>query len=378
MLNQSKKSSIIIHALLLSVSSHIKPSLAIEYFTVAGSQVIIKSIQGSLPPTGSNAIGNFSPGITSNSPLLGGFSTGQGNCVINSSAIEVDGRKGVKLNEQNIIAGFTGSISNGIVTIKQDSTGMQQTYRGGLIFDPRGIATAQGDVLQSSANTFCGGFTAPYGDVNNPTDNLLTTPDNTSWGNSLASIDGFLWIYVPLNTPFGSYPLSSILFSQGPTLGLYSSMPVTQSGDTMVVTPPPCTISTRTDIIFNASSAAMMKESAPISYQCGSVENQSVLDAYMIVTAISETLTSTELALTIDGNKAGGIVRGYAGTGIDLSDANCTDTANSIMFNGSFNTKLGAVASGTLSIPLIWQLCTQGDEPPGQATGSVLLDIGYK
>jgi hypothetical protein len=28
-------------------------------------------------------------------------------------------------------------------------------------------------------------------------------------------------------------------------------------------------------------------------------------------------------------------------------------------------------------MPLFWKLCTTGDEKPGTATGSLILDIGY-
>lgn len=122
----------------------------------------------------------------------------------------------------------------------------------------------------------------------------------------------------------------------------------------------------------------MTTTSAPITYQCDQINNNSFLDAYLVVSPVGETLTSTELALTIDGSKPGGAVRGYAGSDVDISSVNCIDTVNSIQFDRSLKTKLGNVATGTTSVPLVWQLCPQGNEETGIATGSAILEIGYK
>lgn len=109
-------------------------------------------------------------------------------------------------------------------------------------------------------------------------------------------------------------------------------------------------------------------------------EPTTVLDAYLLANAVGNTPSATELALTsAGGSQPGGVVRGYVDQGVDIDSVNCTDTANSLSFNGAFNTKLAAVSNGAAQqIPLVWQLCLKGNEAPGVATGHVWLDIGYK
>lgn len=369
----------IIHTLLLSISGYVATAAATEYVAIPGSMVIVKELKGQLPPNGSTATVALTQGYAGNSPLLGGLSNNEGRCFLAYQLGTVDGWRGIKLNSNNIIGGFTGSILGGEVTIKKNSdNSLQESFGGGLTIDSSGIATAQGSVTQSGANSYCASINAPYGEPMDPNGNLLAAPDNAAWGNKLATIDISFWVYVPLNTAPGSYPLTTMNFSQGPQQGLYSSIPVTQGGDTILVVPPPCTISTNTNIVFDASSLAGRKVSAPITYQCDQINNNSFLDAYLVASPVGETLTSTELALTIDSSKPGGAVRGYVGSDVDISSVNCIDTVNSIQFDRSLKTKLGNVATGTTSIPLVWQLCPQGNEETGIATGSAILEIGYK
>jgi hypothetical protein len=369
----------IIHTLLLSISGYVATAAATEYVAVSGSMVIIKELKGQLPPTGSTATVALTQGFAGSSPLLGGISNDVGNCFYNYQILTVDGWRGIKLNSNNIIGGFTGSVLGGEVKIKKNNDNTQQeSFSGGFTIDPSGVATAQGSVGQASANNYCGAINPPYGDPDDPMGNLLSAPDNTGWGNKLATVDVSFWVYVPRDTSPGSYPLAAMNFSQGPQTGLFSSMSVTLNSDTILVVPPPCTISTNTNIIFDASSLAGRKVSAPITYQCDQITNNPLLDAYLVVAPVGETLTPTELALTIDGSKPGGAVRGYAGSDVDINSVNCVDTVNSIQFDRNLKTKLGNVATGTTSIPLVWQLCPQGDEETGIATGSAILEIGYK
>lgn len=364
---------------LLSMSGYVATAAATEYVAVPGSMVIVKELKGQLPPNGSTATVALTQGYAGSSPLLGGISNDVGNCFYNYQIVTIDGWRGIKLNSNNIIGGFTCSILGGEVTIKKNSdNNIQESFSGGLSIDSSGVATALGSVEQSSANNYCGAINAPYGDPDDQNGNVLSAPDNAGWGNKLATVDVSFWVYVPLNISPGSYPLTTMNFSQGPQQGLFSSMPVTQGGDTILVVPPPCTISTNTNIVFDASSLAGRKVSAPITYQCDQITNNSFLDAYLVVSPVGETLTSTELALTIDGSKPGGAVRGYAGSDVDINNFNCIDTANSIRFDRSLNTKLGNVATGTTSIPLVWQLCPKGNEETGIATGSAILEISYK
>jgi len=197
----------------------------------------------------------------------------------------------------------------------------------------------------------------------------------------VATVDGDLWIYVEKNVPVGTkYNLQPINISQGPSAGvdISTSIPLTLPGDTIVVIPPPCTISTSTVITFDASSVEGRKVSAPITYQCSGVDTETSLDAYLVASAISKTPTPTELALTIEGNKPGGVVRGYVGQDVDIGSVNCTDTINSLNFNRAVTTKLGKVANDSQLIPLVWQLCLKGNETTGIATGSAMLDISFK
>lgn len=109
----------IIHTLLLSISGYVATAAATEYVAVSGSMVIIKELKGQLPPTGSTATVALTQGFAGSSPLLGGISNDVGNCFYNYQILTVDGWRGIKLNSNNIIGGFTGSVLGGEVTIKK-------------------------------------------------------------------------------------------------------------------------------------------------------------------------------------------------------------------------------------------------------------------
>lgn len=372
----------VISTIFLGTGCCISSVSAANYSVVAGSQVLLATINDELAPT------NVQNGlIVANNmsmmslPLMGGFSKQGGNCISQSDVMQIDGRNGIKINQAGIIAGFTGRISGGVVTIKKsDEQTVSETYSGGILIDNNGYITAEGNAEQSFADRFCATVTGPYptGGANNR-NNLMTAPNNTEWGNKLATAEGYLWIYVAKDIPLGTYSLNGLFLSQGPGFSNYASIDITQAGDTLTVVPPPCTINTETSINFDTSYPAGRIVSAPITYQCGDVESSTVLDAYLVATAVGSPASSTELALTSSGDNPGGVVRGYVGQGVDTDNVHCLDSANSLSFDGAFNSKLAPVSNGlALQIPLVWQLCLQGNEVPGRATGSVLLDIGYK
>jgi len=338
----------VISALLLGAGGYISSASAADYSVVAGSQVLLATLNTELIPGNTNNI-LF---ITGNNdmaslPLLGGFSKTSGNCVSPFEITAIDVWKRIRINSAGIIAGFTGRLSGGVVTVKKyDEQTVSETYSGGIT-----------------------------GNRNNG----LRSPNNEEWGNKLATAEGYLWIYVAKDIPLGTYPLNGLFLSQGPGYDNYASIGITQAGDTLTVRPPPCTIATETSINFDTYSPEGRKVSVPITYQCGEIDSTTVLDAYLIATAIGSPASATELALTSNGGNPGGRVRGYVGEGVDTDNVNCLDSANSLSFDGAFNTRFAPVSNGlTLQVPLVWQLCTQGNEVPGLATGSVLLDIGYK
>ena len=373
----------VISALLLGAGGYISSASAADYSVVAGSQVLLATLNTELIPGNTNNI-LF---ITGNNdmaslPLLGGFSKTSGNCVSPFEITAIDGWKRIRINSAGIIAGFTGRLSGGVVTVKKyDEQTVSETYSGGIRFDNRGYVTAEGNVEQLSADRFCASLTGPYptGGLTGNRNNGLRSPNNEEWGNKLATAEGYLWIYVAKDIPLGTYPLNGLFLSQGPGYDNYASIGITQAGDTLTVRPPPCTIATETSINFDTYSPEGRKVSVPITYQCGEIDSTTVLDAYLIATAIGSPASATELALTSNGGNPGGRVRGYVGEGVDTDNVNCLDSANSLSFDGAFNTRFAPVSNGlTLQVPLVWQLCTQGNEVPGLATGSVLLDIGYK
>lgn len=294
--------STVIYTLILCTSSYLSSAFATDYSVVAGSQVLLKTVNSPLAPTN---IGSNSLLLSSNSmlsvPLLGGYTTATGN------------------------------------------------------------------VQQDAANNLCASLIGPYptGGLNNR-NNLLFAPNSEEWGNKLAIVEGYMWIYVSKNIPLGTYPLDGVYVSQGPAFSNYASISLTLLGDTLTVRSPPCTIATQTTINFDTTSPEGRKISAPITYQCGEIENTTVLDAYLIASAVGSTTlpSATELALaSAGGSHPGGVVRGYAGQGVDTGSADCVDTTNSLSFNGEFNTRLAPVTNGlALQIPLIWQLCLQGNE----------------
>ncbi len=372
------RSFIFITTVTLVAGSYIPSVSATDYSVVAGSQVLLATVNAPIGLTSSNIGGNPAgpASMLESIPLLGGFSRTRGQCLSLSDIVQIDGWNGISINPAGIIAGFTGTINGAVATVQgtTNTTTERTTYSGGIQLDARGYPTALGDAQQTYINKLCATVLNPHTRV------TLYAPNNENVGNKLGNIDGYMWIYVSQDTPLGTYPLDGIFISQGPGTSSYASTDITLAGDTLTVIPPPCTINTDTAISFDTHSEAGKKISAPINYQCNELENTTVLEAYLVASAVGSTLSPTELALTNTvGGEPGGAVRGYLGQGADSGSANCIDTANSLHFDGTFTSKLGAVASSlNQQIPLIWQLCVQGNEVPGVATGSVILDIGYK
>lgn len=355
--------------LLISLSTS---SFGVQYNVVAGSMIIVQEVNQSLP-TGSNGVRTVDADYSQYLPLLGGFATVNGVAVAPDNIQEIDGWKGVRVNPNNIIAGFSGRISGGEVTVRNaNNHSEQQRFTGGLLFDNKGHASALGDVLPSSAALLTGGFIAPYrSDV---AANTYSGPDNQTWGNKLATVNGRMWIYVPESLAPGVYPLSKLLVSQGPGHGVFSSLSLIAAGDSVRVIPPPCTINTQSHIVFDTHSPNGEVVNEPLTYTCNTLDGTSAHDAYLVVTAISKTYSPTELALTIDGDKVGGRVRGY----FNALPTRCTDSEQSIMFDGQLHSKIGHIVSGTQEHQLFWQLCRQGDEGIGEAKGSAILELSYK
>jgi len=333
---KSRLSSLtIVASLLLGFSCTLPVAFGKEYHVVAGSQVIVRSVNQQLPSTDETRAILISNNFASSPyPFLGGFSLESGVCS-REPFTQIDGWNGISINSVGIIAGFTGSITGGVTTVFEfDNQDNKTIFQGGLLFDSRGFSSGTGNINTEQALHYgCATFRAPYPAGSIRSNNVIYGPSNNDKGNKVATVDGDLWIYVEKNVPVGTkYNLQPINISQGSTssVDLSTSIPLTLPGDTIVVIPPPCTISTSTVITFDASSVEGRKVSAPITYKCSGVDTETSLDAYLVASAISETPTPTELALTIEGNKPGGVVRGYVGQDVDIGSVNCTDTINSL------------------------------------------------
>lgn len=365
----------------------ISSAFAVNYTVIAGSPVIVRSVDGPIPGPSHRAL--VSVTNTQIQPFLGGLampnSAEKLGCVTSSMITTADGRKGVIVHNSGIIAGLTGTISGSRVVFKNMNDDNETlTLTGGLVFDANGTASPIGDATAAGADVLCAGGLLPFAktQIGAAGNDFFSATDEPGTGNKLGEFSGQLWLYVPRTVAPGTYTMDEIGISQGASFSANFSgyLAITQPGDTITVLPPPCTIATDTSITFDTRSAAGRTVSAPISYQCGDVAATTELDAYLLANAVGSTLSTTELKLTsAEGSKPGGVVRGYVGQGVDTGNVNCTDTSNSLSFNGAFNTLLAPVSSGAnQQIPLVWQLCLKGDEAPGLATGSVWLDIGYK
>lgn len=209
-----------------------------------------------------------------------------------------------------------------------------------------------------------------------------SSPGNPTWGNVLADIDLKTWFYVPLDIEPGTYQLDPLGVTQSPAFSiseLLSYFPIINAGDMVKVLPPPCTISTQASIVFDTSSEAGMKVSAPVTFTCGNFVSTPNLEAFLQVRPLGATTSATEMNLAISGSQPGGVVRGYAGLGLSSSDADCQDNSFSLSFKKPFAVSLGTQVSNAFSeTPLIWQLCRKGNEGAGLATGSAILSVNYK
>lgn len=367
-------------ALLAGFVLSLPSALAVNYTVIAGSTVIISSTSGQIPGYAFYAFLSVGDDFY-NRPYMGGFSLPNSSqqlaCAPAEMVKTVDGRKGVQINNHGIIAGLTGIISGAVATVSNsDNLSESTTFTGGLVFNTNGFATPFGNATAEAADILCAGARMPYNRMR------LSSAGNDEIGNKLADFTGDLWIYVPRSIPPGTYSMEEVGISQGASYGSpwNGYLAITQPGDTMTVLPPPCTIATDTAITFDVNSPAGRRVSAPITYQCGDVAETTVLDAYLLANAVGKIDSTTELALSsAGGSQPGGVVRGYVSAGVSEDSAGCMDTANSLSFDGAFNNRLAPVSTGlAVQIPLVWQLCLKGDEQPGVATGSVLLDIGYK
>lgn len=357
------------------------PAAAVNYTAYPGSTVIITSVKGKIPGSSSDSYSSVNAYSNLTRAFLGGLIAPDGisgyGCLVKSQIKRVDGWTGVLASNNDIVVGITGSVLNGVANYQLPDTTEWTRVTGGLIFDAFGAATGVGDVTQDMAgNRLCGGITVPGG-------TRYSTPGNSVVGNVLADIDLKTWLYVPVNTPPGTYKLNRIGIVQGSTsttlVIFVAYLPIINSGDTVEVLAPPCTISAQSSIVFDTTSDAGMKVSAPVIFECGQLATASSLEAFLQVRPLNTTASSTEMNLTIDGSKPGGVVRSYAGQGLTSSDVNCQDNQYSISYTEAFASKIGNVISNARQeIPLYWQLCRKGNEVPGLATGSAIMSINYK
>lgn len=352
------------------------PALSATYTAYPGSRINIQSINQPFSGGGSGSITVGSRDSWSR-PLLGAVivaNAGIGySCSLASSFATVDGLRGAKLNSNNIIAGFTGSITNGIGHYKPADTQNWIQLAGGLSFSQSGEPSGIGSTSSNYVSVFCGASNEIRGG------DSVSSPGMSGLGNQYADVNLSVWIYVPKTTAPGSYPLTSVSLVQGPgsfAINNQAIIPLIYEGDTIDVLPPPCTIATETNIVFDTTREEGMKVSAPVTFTCETINQPTEAQAYLQVTPVGSTQSDTELNMMIDGEAAGGVVRGYAGQNIN---ANCTNTAQSLSFSIPFATPLGNVTTGNQQqLPLIWQLCRTGNEKAGKATGSALLNIIYK
>lgn len=361
--------------LLVITGCILNPVSAREYLVVPGSKVLIRNISEKFNDPNINnkqfTIANESE--LRNAPIFGGMFHGDAPTCTTNPVMEIEGQSGVRLHATYpVIAGFTGGFNNGrIKIIDANNESNSRTLVGGIVFDQNGYTSAVGNTDPSSVRYYCAGAIPPF------SSNKFYSPNSAIQGNISVNVSGDMWIYVSKELQPGTrMSLNAINILQG--YGLIATIPVTSQGDTLLVIPPPCTISTQSMIQFNTNQPNGNVVLSPIQYQCGDTGITTQLDAYANITAVSPTLSSTELALTFDNGDAAGNVRGYLGENVNVSSATCKDTVNSIKFNVPFSSKLGPAISGSHEIPLVWQLCITGNEGVGEATGSAIIEIAYK
>lgn len=367
-------------ALFLTLSM-VGPVAAVNYTAYPGSTVVVTSIKGKITGSSNDSYNYVNQLTNLTRAFLGGLiapdSQSGFGCLANSQVKRVDGWTGVLVSNNDIVAGMTGTVVNAVANYQLPNSTTWTRVSGGLIFDAFGAASGVGDVTQDMAsNRLCGGITVPGG-------TKYTTPGNSKVGNVLADIDLKTWIYVPVNTPPGTYNLKRIGIVQGSTsislVPFVAYLPIINTGDTVEVLAPPCTIRTQTSIVFDTTSEAGMKVSAPIVFECGQLNTASNLEAFLQIRPLNTTASDTEMNLTIDSSKPGGVVRSYAGQGLTSNSVNCHDNNYSISYTEAFASKIGNIISNSRQeTPLYWQLCRKGNEAAGLATGSAILSINYK
>ena len=366
--------------LMLFIALFTIPVSATSYTAYPGSSVIVNRFSGQISGLSDDRSRALSSLGSLSIPLLGGIilQTGQAGyaCALESDISNVDNWRGIKVNNNGIMAGLTGTILNGVANYIPPGEENLVQITGGLLFDSLGVATPVGDADPYYATRLCAATPLLAG-------TQVSTPGNAVWGNKFADIDLTMWIYVPNNVEPGQYALTSVGVVQGASqnnvLNYSAYIPIITTGDTVEVLPPPCSINAQTSIVFDTTSEEGMKVSAPVTFQCDTLSAISNQSAFLQVRPISGLISDTELEMTINGSQPGGVVRGYAGNDLDSSLANCLDNTHSLSFNQAFGPQLGTVTSNNYQeLPLIWQLCRKGNNVPGLATASAVLVVNYK
>ncbi len=332
-----------------------RPSSARDTTAVVGSVIIIENYSAlqitdnsiedsSVTLKNQNRIAPFMDGLALPS------SSSQYSCLDPASIREVDGWKGIEISSIGIIGGVTGSITGAITNIfsfpddaETFEDALRTTFQGGIHYNARGYTTPIGDTSAEAANNLCAGATMPY-ELNYFTAPNTNTIEGYYIGNRSGVFDGNIWIYVPISIAPGTYQLVDFGITQGSSrlLRWNGYLPITTAADTVTVVPPPCTISTTTEIGFDTHSEAGKTVSAPLTFQCDDVPDGTLMDAHIIANAVGTTVNPSELPLSYSSNsQSGGIVRGYIGP--NAMSNNCTDTNESLFFDGRFGAKLGSL-----------------------------------
>jgi len=189
---KSRLSSLtIVASLLLGFSCTLPVAFGKEYHVVAGSQVIVRSVNQQLPPADETRAVLISDNTASFHPYLGGFSLESGVCS-REPFTQIDGWNGISINSVGIIAGFTGSITGGVTTVfEHDNPDNKTIFQGGLLFDSRGFSSGTGNINTEQALHYgCATFQPPYPAGSFRNNNLIYAPSNNDKGNKVATVDG--------------------------------------------------------------------------------------------------------------------------------------------------------------------------------------------
>lgn len=215
--------------------------------------------------------------------------------------------------------------------------------------------------------------------INRATETAQPPSDNVS------TFTGSVWLYVGPNAAFNpSLTQPGVYFGRrmsSLTTG-YSGLWLTQS-TSLSITPPACTITTKTSVTFDAEGGeADIQQQAPITVTC---ENnnpgrdfQLQLKSQPVAPSVLQSKYMITLKNSVD-NTQGGWIRGFAGASAN-DDAGCQDKSTSLPFDGSVLdfAMLQSDTAGSGPVPLVWVLCKSGTEKPGLATGAATLELSFK